>query len=54
MERIKRFFKKEEGVTVIEYAVIAAGIIVVALVAIQLTGTNVTALFNTVATAVAP
>ena len=44
----------ERGATVIEYSLIAAVISVVALVAMQLVGTNVTAVFNTVATALVP
>lgn len=49
MERIKRFFKEEEGVTAIEYGLIAAGIALAIIVAVQLVGTNLSGLFNRVA-----
>ncbi len=50
MERIKRFLKEEEGVTMIEYGLIAALIAVVCIVALGLLGTNVSTTFNNVAT----
>ena len=50
MEKIKRFFKEEEGVTAIEYGLIAALIAIVIIVAVALAGTNLSKLFNTVAT----
>ena len=49
MERIKRFFKEEEGVTAIEYGLIAALIAVVIIGAITLVGTNLSDLFNRIA-----
>jgi pilus assembly protein Flp/PilA len=49
-----RFAKDESGATAIEYGLIAAGIAVVILVAVNLTGTNLTATFENVAAAVAP
>ena len=52
MEKIKRFFKEEEGVTAIEYGLIAALIAVAIIVAVGLVGTNLRDKFNTVATAV--
>ncbi len=49
MERIKRFLKEEEGVTALEYGVIAATTIV-AIVGVLLTvGTNLTGVFTTIA-----
>lgn len=51
MEKIKRFFKNEEGVTVIEYAVIAALIIVGCIVAITATGGAVRTTFNNIVAA---
>ena len=52
MERIKRFFKEEEGVTAIEYGLIAALIAVVIIVAVALVGTNLNSKFQTVAESV--
>jgi pilus assembly protein Flp/PilA len=50
MKLIARFAKNESGATAIEYGLIAAGIAVAILVAVQLVGTNLNTLFNTVAT----
>jgi pilus assembly protein Flp/PilA len=51
-ELFARFLKNESGATAIEYGLIAAGIAVVIITAVQLTGTNLTATFNSVANAV--
>lgn len=51
---VTRFIKDEEGVTAIEYGLIAALIAVVIITAVQLVGTNLTAVFNAVATALKP
>jgi pilus assembly protein Flp/PilA len=50
MERIKRFFKEDEGVTAIEYGLIAALIALAIIVAVALVGTNLNTLFSNVAT----
>ncbi|MGD0230341.1 MAG: Flp family type IVb pilin [Syntrophorhabdales bacterium] len=52
MERIKRFLKDEEGVTMIEYALLA-GLIAVALVTVigTLKG-NLSTLFTTIGTSI--
>ena len=50
---IVRFVKNESGATAIEYGLIAAGIAVVIITAVNLIGTNLTATFQTVATAIA-
>lgn len=50
----KKFINDESGATAIEYGLIAAGISVVIIAAVQLVGTNLTATFNRVAGAVAP
>jgi pilus assembly protein Flp/PilA len=50
MKLITRFAKNESGATAIEYGLIAAGIAVAIIVAVQLVGTNLNTLFNTVAT----
>lgn len=48
---VQRFLKDEEGVTAIEYGLIAALIAVVIITAVTLVGTNLTAIFNRVASA---
>jgi pilus assembly protein Flp/PilA len=47
---LTRLFKDESGATAIEYGLIAALIAVAAIAAFQLVGTNLSAVFNTVAT----
>ncbi len=49
MERIKRFLKGEEGVTAIEYGLIAALIAVAIILGATHVGTNVNNTFLTVA-----
>jgi pilus assembly protein Flp/PilA len=49
MEKIKRFFRDEEGVTAIEYGLIAALIALVILVGVALVGTNLNTTFDNVA-----
>jgi pilus assembly protein Flp/PilA len=49
---VSRFLRDEYGATAIEYGLIAAGIAVVIIAAVQLVGTNLTTTFNSVATAV--
>lgn len=49
---LKSFAKDESGATAIEYGLIAAGIAVVIITAVQLVGTNLTAQFNAIAGAV--
>ena len=51
---IARFVKDEAGATAIEYGLIAAGISVAIITVVTLLGTNLTATFNAVATALAP
>lgn len=50
----KKFINDESGATAIEYGLIAAGISVVIIAAVQLVGTNLTATFNRVAGEIAP
>ena len=50
---ISRFYANESGATAIEYGLIAAGIAVVIIAAVQLIGTNLSATFQKVAGAVA-
>ena len=50
---VARFMKDESGATAIEYALIGVGISVAILAAVQLVGSNVSALYGTVAAAVA-
>jgi pilus assembly protein Flp/PilA len=47
-----KFLRDERGATAIEYGLIAAGIAVVIIGAVQLVGTNLMGTFNTVAGAV--
>ena len=49
MKSVKRFLKEEEGVTAIEYGLIAALIAMAIVVAVALVGTNLTAMFNKIA-----
>jgi pilus assembly protein Flp/PilA len=51
---VSRFVKDESGATAIEYGLIAAGISVVIIVAVQAVGTNLKTTFTTVGTALAP
>jgi pilus assembly protein Flp/PilA len=47
---VKRLLGDESGATAIEYGLIAALIAVAAIAAFQLVGTNLSGIFNTVAT----
>lgn len=49
---VSKFISDESGATAIEYGLIAAGIAVVIIAAVQLVGTNLSATFRTVASAV--
>ncbi|MBU1223254.1 MAG: Flp family type IVb pilin [Gammaproteobacteria bacterium] len=46
---VKRFVSEEEGVTAIEYGLIAALIAVVIITAVTAVGTNLTCVFNKIA-----
>ncbi|HEX9323566.1 MAG TPA: Flp family type IVb pilin [Xanthobacteraceae bacterium] len=48
----RRFVRDDSGATAIEYGLIAAGISVVIITAVQLVGTNLQTTFNSVANAV--
>lgn len=48
---LKSFAKNESGATAIEYALIAAGIAVVIIAAVNLVGTNLIAKFGEISTA---
>jgi pilus assembly protein Flp/PilA len=50
MEKVIRFFKDEEGVTAIEYGLIAALLAVVIIVAVTNVGTSLAGVFSTIAT----
>jgi len=54
MNKLQKFFKEEDGVTAIEYGLIAALIAVVIIVAVTAVGTGLTGTFNSVADAVTP
>ena len=49
MQSLKRFIRDEEGVTALEYGLIAALIAGVIIGAVTLLGTNVQSTFNTIA-----
>lgn len=51
LKMIKQFVRDEEGVTAIEYGLIAALIAVVIIASVRLVGTNLTAVFGDIATA---
>ncbi len=51
MKKIMGFFRKEEGVTAIEYGLIASLVAVVIIAALIVVGTNLTGIFQTVAAA---
>jgi len=51
MEKVIRFFKDEEGVTAIEYSLIAALIAVVIIMAVTHTGDAVSDTFETICSA---
>jgi len=51
MHTLKRFFRDESGSTAIEYGLIAAGIAVAIIVAVQGVGTALNTTFTSVSTA---
>ena len=51
MEKLMRFFKDEEGVTAIEYSLIAALIAIVIILMVTLTGQEVSEVFSKVSSA---
>ena len=53
-ESIRKFASSMSGATAIEYGLIAAGIAVAIIIAVQLVGTNLDLMFRNVATQVAP
>jgi pilus assembly protein Flp/PilA len=52
LEKFRKFIRDEEGATAVEYAVMVALIIIVAIVAIQTLGNSVKNTFNTAATTI--
>ena len=51
MSKFVAFLKDESGATAIEYGLIAAGISVVIIAAVQAVGTNLNTTFNSISTA---
>jgi pilus assembly protein Flp/PilA len=51
---LKRFVTDESGATAIEYGLIAAGIALAIITAVQLVGTNLTTTFTSIAAGVQP
>ena len=54
LKTLAKLLKNENGATAIEYGLIAALVSVVAVTALQLVGTNLTAVFNNIAGSLAP
>lgn len=54
MNFIQKFIREEDGVTAIEYGLIAALIAIVIIAAVTLIGTNLAAIFATIAAALTP
>jgi len=54
MEKLVRFIKDEEGVTAVEYGLIAALIALVIIVAVTAVGRNLNTAFNNVANQLLP
>jgi pilus assembly protein Flp/PilA len=52
MEKLMNFFKDEEGVTAIEYGLIAALIAVMIIAGVTLIGSTLSSVFNHVASAI--
>ncbi len=50
MKKLMRFLKDEDGVTAIEYGLIAALIAVVIIAAVSAVGISLTGIFNTIST----
>jgi pilus assembly protein Flp/PilA len=50
MSKLAAFLKDESGATAIEYGLIAAGISVVIIAAVNMVGTSLNATFTTIAT----
>jgi pilus assembly protein Flp/PilA len=53
VQGLKRFHQEEEGVTAIEYGLLAALIAVIIIVAVTSVGQNLNVIFNTIAGALA-
>lgn len=51
-ERVVAVRANEEGATMVEYAIVTAGIAVVSIVAVQALGTAVVGVFNDIVTAI--
>ena len=54
MQGVKRFATEEDGVTMIEYGLLAALIAVVSITAITLVGTTLETMWGTISDALAP
>jgi pilus assembly protein Flp/PilA len=53
MSLIKRFIRDDKGATAIEYGLIAAGIAVVIIVAVNAVGTNLNSVFTSISSSLA-
>lgn len=52
MKSIVKFFRQEEGATMVEYGLMVALIAVVCIAAVTLLGANLSAMFNAIAVAI--
>ena len=53
MERIKKFFRDEEGATAVEYGLMVALIAIVIILAVSMLGTSLSSKFDQVAESIA-
>lgn len=53
MEKVRRFFREEEGISAVEYALIAVGIALAILTVVGTVGDNLKAVFTKIANALA-
>ncbi len=52
MKFVKRFLRRDEGATMVEYGLMVALIAVVCIAAVTLLGGNLSTMFNTIAAAI--
>lgn len=51
MEKVRRFFKDEEGISAVEYALIAVGIALAIIASVKLVGDQLNTIFGNIVTA---
>lgn len=50
MEKVRRFFRNEEGISAVEYALIAVGIALAIIASVRLVGTQLNTVFGNIKT----